>query len=146
MEMYPNAGGQHVRCSLVFQIVNMAHQFQHSGWGQCRFRLVQYVQTIAAKAVCHQCHEAFAMGLLMQRDTAIAFNHTGAGGWDSIHLIDITGNIIKALCPQEKSVSVTLISSAHGKVFVQIRMRIICGKVEIYIDKSDTNLRQKNIY
>ena len=125
-------GGNDKLGIFLFQPADMTQKLQKLCRRQCRLRFVQYVQTVSSKAVFDQCHKALTVGLPVKGYTAVAFDHPWSRCIDPIHLVDIAGNIIKALRPEKESVSADPCAFLNPKIPVQLRMGVFRSKIEVH--------------
>ena len=115
----------------ILQPVDMTDQLQHSCRRQSSLRLIQNIKTVAAKTVLYQGHKALPMGLLVERYAAVALYDPWAWGFDPVHLVDIAGNIVKALSPQKKAIPTDRHSLLNTKEPMKLGVGILCCKVEV---------------
>ena len=97
---------------------------------QRRFRFIQNVQSVSAKSVQDNGEKAFAVGLLMQRHSAVAVNDIWRKGRVAVHRINIACHIVEAFGAQEKTVSGVVISG-KGDILIQFGMGVVGGEVEV---------------
>ena len=116
---------------LFHQRVHQRQQAHLTGGRERRFRFVEQVQAMAAKAIEHQREKAFAVGLLMQGFAAVR----GTERWQPyrflIQPVNFAGYVVEAFSTEKKTVLWPLIAADELEAAVQVRMRGLGGKLKI---------------
>ena len=111
-------GGDDKLGVLLDKLVDVHKQGHQPIRGEGRFRFIQQVNSVAAKAVFHKGEEALSMGLSVERSLPIAGAYLRSELF-FVYLVNIAGSILEALRAQKEAV-LRVGAAGKGDISVQL--------------------------